>query len=55
MGPVVSTTEVEDDVDGGPPREHCRWVRQHPPPRLKMTLMAGSLGGAIGGFGSVHV
>jgi hypothetical protein len=25
-GPVASTTEVEDDVDGGPLGRRCRWV-----------------------------
>jgi hypothetical protein len=54
VGPVVSTTEVEDDVDGGPPGRHCRQVRQRPPWRLKKTSMAGPLGGATGGFDNVH-
>jgi hypothetical protein len=45
VGPVVSTAEVEDNINGGPPRRHCQHVRQRSPPSLKMTLMAGPLGG----------
>jgi hypothetical protein len=47
-GPAASTTEVEEGVDGGPHGGRCRWVWQHPPPRLKMTSRAGPLGGAAG-------
>jgi hypothetical protein len=45
VGPTASTTEVEEDVNGGPPWGHYRGggVRQHPPPRLKMTSMAGPI------------
>jgi hypothetical protein len=44
VDPVASTTKVEEDVDGRPPRGRYRWVRQHPPPMLKMTSMAGPWG-----------
>jgi hypothetical protein len=47
VGPGVSTTDVEDDIDGGPPGGCYRQVWQHPPPRLKKTLMVGPLGGAL--------
>jgi hypothetical protein len=30
-GPAASTPEFEDDVNGGTPEGHCRWVRQRPP------------------------
>jgi hypothetical protein len=53
-GPAASATDVEDDIDGGPPGRCCRWVWQLPPPRLKMTSMVGPLEGAVGGSGSVH-
>jgi hypothetical protein len=46
VGPAVATTEVEKDVDGGPPRRRCRQVQQRPPPKLKETSMEGCLGGA---------
>jgi hypothetical protein len=39
-GLATSTTEFEDDVDGGPPGGPYRWVQQRPPPNLKMTSMA---------------
>jgi hypothetical protein len=39
-GSAASTTEFEDDVDGGPPGRLCWWVWQRPPPSLKMTVMA---------------
>jgi hypothetical protein len=32
----------------------CRRVRQRPPLSLKMSLMAGPLGGAASGSGNVH-
>jgi hypothetical protein len=35
VGPAVSTTEFEEDVDGGPPGSSCRQVRQHPPSSFK--------------------
>jgi hypothetical protein len=38
-GSVAATTEVEVDVDGGPPMGSCRWVRQLPPLKLKKTSM----------------
>jgi hypothetical protein len=43
VGPTASATEVEEDVNGGPPGVTIGGggVRQHPPPRLKMTSMAG--------------
>jgi hypothetical protein len=31
VGLAASTIEVEEDVDGGAPRRHCRWVQQSPP------------------------
>jgi hypothetical protein len=40
----MTTTEVEEDVDGGPLRGCCRWVWQQPPLKLKKTSMAGYLG-----------
>jgi hypothetical protein len=43
-GLTVSTTEVEDIVNGGPPGRRCRWVWQRPPPSLKTSLMAVPLG-----------
>jgi hypothetical protein len=49
MGPAVSTTEVEVDIDGGPARRRCRWVRQWPPPSLKTTSIAGPHGGTVSG------
>jgi hypothetical protein len=49
MGPAVSTTEVEVDIDGGPARRRCRWVRQWPPPSLKTTSIAGPQGGTVSG------
>jgi hypothetical protein len=42
--PAAITTEVEDDVDGGPPGGCSRYFRQRPPPKLKMTSMVGPLG-----------
>jgi hypothetical protein len=53
-GPTASTTEVEDDINGGPPGGRCHWVWQHPPPSLKMMSMVAPLGGTTGGSGSVH-
>jgi hypothetical protein len=53
VGPTASTIEVGDDVDGGPPGGCCRRIRQCPPPRLKMSSMAGPIGGVVGGFGSI--
>jgi hypothetical protein len=44
VGPAATTTDVEDDVDGGPPGARCRWVQQCPPLRLKKMSMAGPLG-----------
>jgi hypothetical protein len=43
-GLTVSTTEVEDIVNGGPPGRRCRWVWQRPPPSLKTSSMAVPLG-----------
>jgi hypothetical protein len=37
VGPTASTTEFEDDVDGGHPGGCCRRVRQRPPPSLMTT------------------
>jgi hypothetical protein len=54
VGPAVATTEVEEDVDGGPLGGRCRWVRQRPPSSLKRTPMAGPMGGAANGSGSGH-
>jgi hypothetical protein len=54
VGLVASTTEFEDDVNGGSPGGHCRQVRQHAPVTLKTTSLAGPLGGAASGSGSVH-
>jgi hypothetical protein len=48
-GPTASTTEVEEDVDGKPPRGRCRRVRQRPPPMLKTTSMVGPLGALLAG------
>jgi hypothetical protein len=42
-GPTASTTDVEDDVDGGPLGGRCRWVRQRPPLWLKKASMVGPL------------
>jgi hypothetical protein len=44
VGPAATTTDVEDDVDGGPPGARCRWVQQCPPLRLKKMPMVGPLG-----------
>jgi hypothetical protein len=33
-GPVAATTEVEEDIDGGPLGGWYRQVRQWPPPKL---------------------
>jgi hypothetical protein len=44
VDPTVVTTEVEEDVDGGPPGGHCRWVHQQPPLSLKRTSMVDPLG-----------
>jgi hypothetical protein len=41
---AVATTEVEEDIDSGPPWGCCRRVRQWPPPKLRMTSMAAPLG-----------
>jgi hypothetical protein len=49
VGLTVSTTKVEDVIDGGPLAGCCRWVRQHPPPSLKTTSMAGPLGALLVG------
>jgi hypothetical protein len=54
VGLAMSTTEFEDDVDGGPPRRHCRWVQQRPPSSFEDDIDGGALGGATGRFGSVH-
>jgi hypothetical protein len=53
-GPVVATTEDEEDVDGGPPRVCYQRVRQRPPPKIKKMSMAGPLGRAAGGSDSGH-
>jgi hypothetical protein len=37
VGPIVTITEAEEDVDGGPLGGCCRLVRQRPPPKLKKT------------------
>jgi hypothetical protein len=50
MGPIMSTTKVEEDVDGRPPGGHCQRVRQRPPPRLKTTSMVGPLGALLVGL-----
>jgi hypothetical protein len=49
MGLIVSTTEVEEDVNGGPLGGHCWWVWLRPPPMLKMLSMAGPLGALLVG------
>jgi hypothetical protein len=54
VGPAASTTEFEDDVNAGPPRGHYRWIRQRPPPSLKMMSMAGPLGSTVHGSDSVR-
>jgi hypothetical protein len=54
VGPIVTTTEVEEDIDGGPPRAHCRRVWQQSPPRLKKMMMVGPLGSATGGSDNGH-
>jgi hypothetical protein len=54
VGLAASTTEVEDDVDGGPPGWGYRWVWQRPPSRFKKTSMASPLGGAADRTNSVH-
>jgi hypothetical protein len=43
-GPAASTTEFEDDIDGGPPRGRYRQVRQRPPLSLKTVSMVGPQG-----------
>jgi hypothetical protein len=53
-GPAASTTKAEEDIDGGPPVGRCQRVRQHPPSSLKMTSMAGPLGGATYRTGSIR-
>jgi hypothetical protein len=54
VGPIASTTEFEDDADGGPPGGHYRRVQQCPPSSLKMMSMTGPLGGATNGSDSVR-
>jgi hypothetical protein len=46
----MATTEVKEDVDGGPPGGRCRQVQQRPPPRLKKTSIAGPLGALSAGL-----
>jgi hypothetical protein len=53
VGLTASTTEFEDDVDGGPPRGRCQWVRHRPQLSLKTTSMAVPMGGALSGSGSI--
>jgi hypothetical protein len=43
VSPAVSTTEVENDIVGGPWLSYWR-VQQRPPSSLKRTSMAGHLG-----------
>jgi hypothetical protein len=43
VSPVAATTEVEEDIDGGPPRGCYQYLRQQPPPKLTKTSMAGAL------------
>jgi hypothetical protein len=38
---TTSTSEFEDDIDGGPPEGRCR---QRPPLSLKMTMIVGPRG-----------
>jgi hypothetical protein len=56
-GLAASRTEFEDDVDISPIGGRCWWVRhrQHPPPSLKMTSMAGPPGGVVVDSGSVQL
>jgi hypothetical protein len=44
VDPVAFTTELKEDIDGGPLEVRCHWVRQHSQLRLKKTSMAGPLG-----------
>jgi hypothetical protein len=50
IGPAASTTNVEEDVDGGPPGGRYRWVRHRPPLRLKKMSMVTPLGALPAGL-----
>jgi hypothetical protein len=54
VGLAVATTDVEEDIDGGPPRGRYRRVQQWPPLRLKMMSMVAPLGDATSGSSSSH-
>jgi hypothetical protein len=45
VGLVVSTTEFEEDIDGGPPRKHCGQVRQRSPLSFEDDVDGGPAGG----------
>jgi hypothetical protein len=44
VGPVAATTIAKEDIDGGPSRGCCWWVRQRPPLKLKKMSMVAPLG-----------
>jgi hypothetical protein len=45
VGPAESTIQVEEDIDGDPPRGRCWWVRQQPPPSFEDDVDGGPPGG----------
>jgi hypothetical protein len=45
---AVDTTEVEEDINGGPPRGCCRYFWQRLPSKLKKMSMTGTLEGVVG-------
>jgi hypothetical protein len=44
VGPTASTTEFEDDVDGGPPGGRYQQIRQRPPQSFEDDVDGGPLG-----------
>jgi hypothetical protein len=52
--PATATTEVDEDVDGGPHRRRCREPRQRPPPKLTKMSMVGPLGDGVGNPSNGH-
>jgi hypothetical protein len=54
VGPPASTTEFEDDVDGGTPGRCCRCIQQRPPSSFEDDVDGEPHGGAVGGSDSIH-
>jgi hypothetical protein len=54
VGSVASTTEVGDDVDGGPPGGRCRWGPVVSTTEFKDNVDGGPPRGVVDGSSDVH-